>query len=363
MRRLFNIGMGAFAPIPLSDPLTALGIASGIAGGIGNIIGSFGANSSNKKIAREQMSWQTAEREKSQQWQEMMWNKTNEYNTPSAVRARLEDAGYNPWLSGSEQVGQGASTPNVPAMPSAPNMPVQQPVRFGDALTGIIQPLLQLKGLKIQESSVNNKNAMDFVSQIPEMRKYMSWDTINQAGKKLANFGGNFGESDNLDSFISSYLKSAKSEADMSAWNALIQENQYNIDQLFSYELNYAKLNNLASQASYYASSRELQLTENDMKKIEKGFLPLQILANIQNLLADANLKNLNAAQVKALTPYLVGSTAIQVLNGWRNYNNNVGSERFWQSDFGQVFQMLTPLIDKYLELLSTGSKVADTVK
>lgn len=166
MRRLYDIGMGAFAPMPLLDPLTALGIATGVASGLGNMIGSFGANSSNKKIAREQMTWQTAEREKSQQWQEMMWNKTNEYNTPSAVRSRLEEAGYNPWLSGSELVGSAASSPNVPAMPSSPNFPSQIPVRYGDGLSGLIEPLIQLKGLKIQESSVNNKNAMDFVSNL-----------------------------------------------------------------------------------------------------------------------------------------------------------------------------------------------------
>lgn len=56
-----------------------------------------------------------------------MWNLQNEYNTPSAQRQRLQEAGFNPWMSGSgspstvaEFAGQGHSgaAPQVSA-PSA----------------------------------------------------------------------------------------------------------------------------------------------------------------------------------------------------------------------------------------------------
>lgn len=45
--------------------------------------------------------WQSKENLKANQWQEKMWNMQNEYNTPLAQRKRLQDAGYNPWISGS----------------------------------------------------------------------------------------------------------------------------------------------------------------------------------------------------------------------------------------------------------------------
>lgn len=363
MRRLFNVGMGAFAPIPLSDPLTALGVATGVASGLGNMIGSFGSNFTNKKIAREQMAWQTAEREKSQQWQEMMWNKTNEYNTPSAMRSRLQEAGYNPWLSGSEQVGQGASTPSVPAMPSSPNFPSQIPVRYGDALSGIIEPLIQLKGLKIQESSVNNKNAMDFVSNIPEMRQHMSWSQINEAGKKLANFGGNFGESDMLDNFLSSYLKSAKMDSHQKEFDALIAQTQHGLLTHYGDAKEQAMINHLVNQANLLAEQRRLVLTEQDIKKIERGLLPQSLAAHITSLLADAGLKYASASQIRKMTPLLAGVTAMQFLGSLRSYNSTEATNQFWQSDLGSIVQMITPLFDKYLELLSVGSKVANTAK
>lgn len=151
------------------DPLTALGVGSAIASGIGSLIGTSSSNSANKKIAREQMSWQTSEREKAQQWQERMWNLNNQYNTPSAVRARLQQAGYNPWLSGSNQVGQGSSMPNIPSMPSAPGMPTQQAVDYGAPFRGASDALFSMANLQLQSqgvkatSELNNQKAFQQV--------------------------------------------------------------------------------------------------------------------------------------------------------------------------------------------------------
>lgn len=71
-------------------------------------------------------SYNTGERESAQQFEETMWNKTNQYNTPSAQLARMLQAGINPnsavggaqnfaasGLSSSGQSSPGASVPSL----------------------------------------------------------------------------------------------------------------------------------------------------------------------------------------------------------------------------------------------------------
>ena len=96
---------------------------------LGSLVGGlFGAgvssmqNAQNRQSVREtnqmnykinQMNSQFNERMAMQQrnWQENMWNKENAYNTASAQRQRLEEAGLNPYLmmnGGSAGVAQSA---------------------------------------------------------------------------------------------------------------------------------------------------------------------------------------------------------------------------------------------------------------
>ena len=104
-----------------------MGLLGSIAGGLFGIGSSAVQNSQNRQNVREtnqmnyrinQMNNQFNERMAMQQrdFQENMWNKENEYNTASAQRQRLEEAGLNPYLmmnggsAGTAQsVGTGAS--------------------------------------------------------------------------------------------------------------------------------------------------------------------------------------------------------------------------------------------------------------
>mgnify|MGYP000954361965 FL=1 len=104
-----------------------MGLLGSIAGGLLGIGSSAIQNSQNRQNVREtnqmnyrinQMNNQFNERMAMQQrdFQENMWNKENEYNTASAQRQRLEEAGLNPYLmmnggsAGTAQsVGAGAS--------------------------------------------------------------------------------------------------------------------------------------------------------------------------------------------------------------------------------------------------------------
>lgn len=101
-----------------------MGLFGSIAGGLLGIGSSAMQNSQNRQNVREtnqmnykinQMNNQFNERMAIQQrnWQENMWNKENAYNTASAQRQRLEEAGLNPYLmmnGGSAGAAQSAGT-------------------------------------------------------------------------------------------------------------------------------------------------------------------------------------------------------------------------------------------------------------
>lgn len=72
---------------------------------IGNAFATADTNDSNERQAQLNRSFQRQEAQKTRDWQEKMWNKQNEYNSPEAMISR----GLNPFTQGSS--GTGASVP------------------------------------------------------------------------------------------------------------------------------------------------------------------------------------------------------------------------------------------------------------
>ena len=129
------------------DDLAGATIGASMISGGSNLIGGFlnykaqrEANETNVDIARE-----------ARQWNEMMWNKQNEYNTPSAQIERMKVAGLNPALMYSQgNVGNAGSVPSSP-------VPSVQPVTglgTGIAQSGdmIANTMLQYEHLKQQRA-------------------------------------------------------------------------------------------------------------------------------------------------------------------------------------------------------------------
>ena len=87
-------------------------------------------NAQQAAINRE---WQTSERDAQNQWTLEQWNRENEYNSPAAQRARLEEAGYNPYMNGLDgnSAGTGTTSSGVSGVgnPTA-QMPNQVPETF-----------------------------------------------------------------------------------------------------------------------------------------------------------------------------------------------------------------------------------------
>ena len=72
---------------------------------IGNAFATADTNDSNERQAQLNRSFQRQEAQKTRDWQEEMWNKQNEYNSPEAMISR----GLNPFTQGAS--GAGASVP------------------------------------------------------------------------------------------------------------------------------------------------------------------------------------------------------------------------------------------------------------
>lgn len=161
-----------------------MGLLGSISGGLLGAGSSLIQNSQNRQNVREtnqmnykinQMNNQFNERMAIQQrnWQENMWNKENAYNTASAQRQRLEEAGLNPYLmmnGGSAGVAQSAGTG---AAASSSGSAVMQPFQadysgIGSSIGNIFQyDLMQSEKSQLQGArQLADAKAMETLSNI-----------------------------------------------------------------------------------------------------------------------------------------------------------------------------------------------------
>lgn len=161
-----------------------MGLLGSIAGGLLGFGASSMQNAQNRQNVQEtnqmnykinQMNNQFNERMAIQQrnWQENMWNKENAYNTASAQRQRLEEAGLSPYLmmnGGSAGVAQSAGTG---ATASSSGNAVMQPFQadysgIGSSIGNIFQyELMQSEKSQLQGArQLADAQAMETLSNI-----------------------------------------------------------------------------------------------------------------------------------------------------------------------------------------------------
>ena len=161
-----------------------MGFLGSLAGGLLGIGSSAIQNSQNRQNVREtnqmnykinQMNNQFNERMAMQQrdFQENMWNKENAYNTASAQRQRLEEAGLNPYLmmnGGSAGIAQSAG-PGASASSSGPA--VMQPFQADySGISSSIGNIFQYELMQSQKSNLQgakqlaDAKAMEVLSNI-----------------------------------------------------------------------------------------------------------------------------------------------------------------------------------------------------
>lgn len=177
--------------------------ASGLFGGIGSVIsGAIGAkttsdtNKTNLKINQMNNDFNAREAQKARDFQLDMWNKENEYNKASSQRKRLEEAGYNPYMSDA-QAGTAAGmsgTSAATAAGAAPQVPYTPDFQsVGVNLASALKMMSEKKQTDIENLNMSdllrsqiwrNIGATDWRNASPEARAY----NLSQ-GRKAAELG------------------------------------------------------------------------------------------------------------------------------------------------------------------------------
>lgn len=180
-----------------------MGLLAGIATGIGALGGAlFGkkstdsANKTNLKINQMNNDFNAREAQKARDFQLDMWNKENEYNKASSQRKRLEEAGYNPYMSDAQAgtatgMSGTSSATAAGASPQIPYTPDFQSV--GVNLASALKMMSEKKQTDIENLNMSdllrsqiwqNIGATDWRNASPEARAY----NLSQ-GRKAAELG------------------------------------------------------------------------------------------------------------------------------------------------------------------------------
>lgn len=180
-----------------------MGLLAGIATGVGALGGAlFGkkstdsANKTNLKINQMNNDFNAREAQKARDFQLDMWNKENEYNSASSQRKRLEEAGYNPYMSDA-QAGTAAGmsgTSSASASGAAPQIPYTPDFQsVGVNLASALKMMSEKKQTDIENLNMSdllrsqiwqNIGATDWRNASPEARAY----NLSQ-GRKAAELG------------------------------------------------------------------------------------------------------------------------------------------------------------------------------
>ena len=177
--------------------------ASGLFGGLGSVVsGAIGAktvsdtNKTNLKINQMNNDFNAREAQKARDFQLDMWNRENEYNSASSQRNRLEEAGYNPYMSDAQAgTATGTSgTSSASAAGAAPQIPYTPDFQsVGVNLASALKMMSEKKQTDIENLNMSdllrsqiwqNLGATDWRNASPEARAY----NLSQ-GRKAAELG------------------------------------------------------------------------------------------------------------------------------------------------------------------------------
>lgn len=150
--------MGPINPLVGSAMISAGGSLLGGLFGIGNQRATIKAQ---QAMQREQNAWQTSEREAAQRWNLDMWNRENEYNSATAQRQRLEDAGLNPYMMMSGGDAGSASSLTTSPMSAAASPSYGTYDIGGNIQSAFNQVAQQLYGYQLQKSEIDKNRAQE----------------------------------------------------------------------------------------------------------------------------------------------------------------------------------------------------------
>lgn len=212
------------------NPIIGASIISAGADMLSGILGSSAqesANATNIQLARE-----------NREWQESMWQKQNEYNTPAAQIQRMREAGLNPALMYSQgNVGNAGSVGSVPTPQVQPVTGLAQGIgAAGDTIANAVMQYEQVKQMRantrLLESKAAQTEANTFepqtyrqlmqakVSSLTHQGSYyeskaIGQDTYNRHASALLGNQVRHGELSNTELNLRMYMEVAKFQLDV----------------------------------------------------------------------------------------------------------------------------------------------------
>ena len=277
----------------LQRPFKCSDFGAGIISGAGSLIGGLLSSSGSRYAARKQlqavretnqMNYQIAQDNNA--FNERMWNMQNEYNSPSAQRARLEAAGINPYL-----MLDGSSTGVAQSAPQADTSGTQVAPDVGSTIAGGYQSL----GNSIASAA----------GQIAQMAYQNDLQNANVAKT----------QADAHNSDLQNQYDALRNQFAAAQFLADLRLKQYQ-GKISKYDANYLRdsmedrLDSLkfqntvsGSQASYYNQMAGLYDVQRQIEETNLKWLPrekqVSIMAAIQNARTAASQMHLNFASAR----------------------------------------------------------------
>lgn len=172
--------------------LDFLPVIGQVSSAIGDAVSTNKTNKANMAINQMNNEFNAAEAEKARQFQLDMWNKTNEYNSASAQRSRLEDAGLNPYLmmnGGSAGTAQSAGS-SAPASAAPPlSMQRQDFSGIGNALSSALQISNQTKETNANVQALQSQKSL-YDAQANSILSNVDWWKLGPEYKKWSQMTG-----------------------------------------------------------------------------------------------------------------------------------------------------------------------------
>ena len=167
-------------------------IVGDVASAVGNIVSTNKTNKSNMAINQMNNDFNAAEAEKARQFQLDMWNRTNEYNSASAQRSRLEEAGLNPYLmmnGGSAGTAQssGSTSPASASPPLA--MQRQDFSGLSNTLSSALQIANQTKETNANIQTLQSQKSL-YDAQANSILSNVDWWRLGPEYKKWSQMTG-----------------------------------------------------------------------------------------------------------------------------------------------------------------------------
>lgn len=268
------------------DPI--IGAATIAAGSslLGGIFGSSAQSSANKtniKLQRE-----------AQAWQESMWNKQNEYNTPAAQIQRMKDAGLNPALMYSQgNVGNADQPRSVAPAQVQPVTGLSTGIsRAGDSIAHGMMQMEQVKQMRAQTQLLAAKASKEFASTMtPAQYQEMFRAKLGLVQQNTSLADAREVYTDALSRVMPGYYQQLQGES-----TQRVQSAEYNM-QVMAYNvwMDYMKLQlqerltnsrislNSAQEQLYYDNASYVQLKTNCLSLLSPEQIKL-VQARIQDI-------------------------------------------------------------------------------